>query len=160
MEVKITIRYRVPSLVDGLRRSSSSIAAGGCAALRIGMIALLFLGPAIIGLEACYGFLNYSTVARAAKLGAIYGEIHREGGAAIVDRALLTKEIEQIVRDNTSDLDAEPLNVAATWTDEGSDESAVRVRVTYPYRSFTGSLMRVSDRFAAVLPPLEMVVTN
>jgi len=185
MEVRIKIRYRARPVAAVLRLtetrptetrltepgpteprpseprlSKAFVAAGARAAVRAGLIALMFLGTTIGGLEIGHGIWTYTTIDRAAKLGARYAEAHNRdtsGGAA---RARLTHEIGQLVRSNSGDLRRENLSIVTTWPAERADDPAVRVRVTYPIRFFTGTLVFASERATSVVPAYELAATN
>lgn len=159
MEVRIRIRYRVPQQAERPRLSKASVGGNFRAAARLALIAVMFLGTTIGGLEIGHGIWTYCTIARAAKMGARYAEAHSLDSSAGIARVRLTHEIEQIVRANAGDLPGKKLNVVTTWPAEGGD-SAVRVRVTYPIRFFTGSLVFANEREAEIVPAYEMAATN
>lgn len=160
MQVGIKIRYRARPAGGRPRLSKASVAAGARAAVRLGLIAVMFLGTTIGGLEIGHGIWTYCAIARAAKLGARYAEVHSLDSPVSAARARLTHEIEQIVRANAGDLPEQKLNVTTTWPVESAGDSLVRVRVTYPIRFFTGSLVFANEREADIVPAYEMAATN
>lgn len=160
MDVNIKVKYRVPTFDARQAVTKASLAASARATLRLAMVALMFLGTTIGGLEIGYGLWTYSTITRAAHLGARYADVHSNDTSGAVGRARLAQEIEHIVRSNADDLRGETLNVVTTWPTQNSPDAAVKVRVTYPVRFFTGSLVFSSERMSGVVPSYKMVATN
>jgi hypothetical protein len=158
MSIQVTIRYQGPM---GFARGKAAIASGARATFRLTAVALMFLGTTIGGLEIGYGVWTYSTIVRAAHLGARYAEIHgAEAAGSWADKVILNREIEQIVLRNAGDLRAGALNVVTTWPEKSASDQAIRVRVAYPLRFFTGSLTLAGESSGMVAPRYEMVVTN
>jgi hypothetical protein len=158
MSIQVTIRYQGPL---GLAWGKAPIATGARATFRLAAVALMFLGTTIGGLEIGYGVWTFSTVVRAAHLGARFAEIHgAEAAGSPADKAVLNREIEQIIVRNAGDLRAGALNIVTTWPEKTTSDQAIRVRVAYPLRFFTGSLTLAGESAGSVAPRYEMVVTN
>ena len=159
MTVNIQIRYRVPQRPACLRKAG--VLAGGKAVVRLALTILMFLGTTIGGLEIGNAVWTYSTVVRAANLGARYAELHAAAAdGAVVNRDSVSREIENIVRDNVGDLSRKALTVDTAWPPAGASEAPVRVRVAYSQRFFASSLTFAGEGFGIPAPRYEVAVTN
>jgi hypothetical protein len=158
MSIQVTIRYQAPA---GFALSKASIVSGVRAAFRVAALAVMFLATTVGGLQIGYGIWSYSTIHRAAYLATRYAEIHgAQAAASSIDRVLLNREIEQIVRRNSGDLRPDALTISTTWPDKNASDQKVRVRVAYSLRFFTGSLTLTSEDARVMAPQYQIVMTD
>lgn len=136
MEVRIKV-LRSRTTKGALKGAPTAPKRGGVRLLRVAMTSLMFACTVIGGFETGRAIWTYSTVARAAELGAKYASSRCSVNAATAGAnpapaaKEVHREIEEIVKYNTAGLDPAALHVVTTFEPNAESGAAVQVRVSY-----------------------------
>jgi Flp pilus assembly protein TadG len=112
---------------------------------------LVFLGLVVGLMEFGRGVWTYTTLSHAARRGARFAMVHRNGTNA---------EVATIIKANAVGLDPAKIVVdTPTWTPNREPGSVVVIRVSYPFELVTGGLI-VQQSTLQLQSTTQMLVVN